>query len=83
METMVSLGVPYSNEDISNALEHMNIQAKKIVENLFTDPDLPASFKEEKEIKGADFIPVKDREIIALIAYLQRLGTDIKVTPEN
>ena len=28
---------------------------------------------------GETFIPVKDREITALIAYLQRLGTDIKV----
>ena len=24
-----------------------------------------------------------DREIVALIAYLQRLGTDIKVTPKS
>jgi len=25
------------------------------------------------------FVPMKDREVVALIAYLQRLGTDIKV----
>ena len=27
---------------------------------------------------GAEFVAMKDREIVALIAYLQRLGTDIK-----
>ena len=44
---------------------------------------LQRQLKEEKELKGDDFIPVKDREIIALIAYLQRLGTDIKVSQKN
>ena len=28
---------------------------------------------------GEAFIDMKDREVVALIAYLQRLGTDIKV----
>ncbi len=83
METMVRLGVPYTEDEIFNALEDMDIQAQSIVDNLYLDPDLPASFKEEKELKGDDFIPVKDREIIALIAYLQRLGTDIKVSQKN
>ncbi len=31
------------------------------------------------KVKGENFVPMKDREITALIAYLQRLGTDIKV----
>ncbi len=82
MKVMVKLGVPYTEEEISNAQNSMNIQAEKIVKNLYEDPDLPASFEESKQEaqkKGVEFIEIKNREIIALIAYLQRLGTDIKV----
>jgi cytochrome c oxidase cbb3-type subunit I/II len=35
--------------------------------------------KKKAAAKGEDFVPMKDREIVALIAYLQRMGTDIKV----
>ncbi|MEQ6123353.1 cytochrome-c oxidase, cbb3-type subunit I [Pseudotenacibaculum sp. MALMAid0570] len=80
MKAMVSLGVPYTEEDIANAREHMNAQAERIVENLFQDPDIKSSFEQEKKDLGDQYVPLKEREIIALIAYLQRLGTDIKVT---
>lgn len=82
MKTMVKLGVPYSEEEISNHLSSMDLQAESIYKNLLEDPDLARSFKESEENAKAnnkEFIPVKDREIVALIAYLQRLGTDIKV----
>jgi len=29
-------------------------------------------------VRGEEFLPMEKREIIAMIAYLQRLGTDIK-----
>jgi cytochrome c oxidase cbb3-type subunit I/II len=32
----------------------------------------------KKSFEGSN-IPLKDREIIALISYMQRLGTDIQV----
>ena len=32
---------------------------------------------------GEEFIEMKDREIVAIIAYIQRLGTDIKVKEEQ
>ncbi len=35
--------------------------------------------KQKAAAKGEKFVPMKDREIVAMIAYLQRLGTDIKV----
>ena len=35
--------------------------------------------KQKAAKNGETFVPMKDREIVALIAYLQRLGTDIKV----
>ncbi len=82
MRAMVTLGVPYTEQEIAEALQFMDEQAIGIVENLKQDPDLLKSFEKGRKIaidEGTEFIEIKDREIIALIAYLQRLGTDIKV----
>ena len=82
MEVMVTLGVPYSDEDIKNARQNMDAQASLIEKNLYSDPDFVKSYEESKKnaaTRGEEFVPMKDREIVALIAYLQRLGTDIKV----
>ncbi|MFI2743922.1 cytochrome-c oxidase, cbb3-type subunit I [Zhouia sp. PK063] len=82
MRTMIKLGVPYTEEDIANARKSMDVEAQKIVENLYQDSDLASTFKEDKKIaakRGEPFVEIKDREIVALIAYLQRLGTDIKI----
>lgn len=82
MEAMVKLGVPYTDEDIAGAFEHMDTQAAKIQENLHSDPDFVNSYEADKKYaqeNGMRFVEMKDREIVALIAYLQRLGTDIKI----
>jgi len=79
MKAMVSLGVPYTESDIENARENMKTQAEGIANNILEIPDINTSFEEEKKFYGTEFIPLQEREIIALIAYLQRLGTDIKV----
>ncbi|MGO2103650.1 MAG: cytochrome-c oxidase, cbb3-type subunit I [Psychroflexus halocasei] len=82
MRAMVQLGVPYSLEEVENAQQHMTEQGTEIVENLYTDPDFVKSYEASKEraaANGEEFVEMKDREIVALIAYLQRLGTDIKV----
>jgi cytochrome c oxidase cbb3-type subunit I/II len=73
MRTMVTLGVPYSEADINNALKHMDEQATKIETNLLANPEIKKSFGKETAA------PLKNREIVALIAYLQRLGTDTQV----
>ena len=73
MRTMVTLGVPYSEADINNALKHMDEQAIKIETNLLANPEIKKSFGKETAA------PLKNREIVALIAYLQRLGTDTQV----
>ncbi|MFI0426381.1 MAG: cytochrome-c oxidase, cbb3-type subunit I [Flavobacterium sp.] len=73
MRTMVTLGVPYTEADINNALKHMDEQASKIEANLLANPDIKKSFG------GNTTSKLKDREIVALIAYLQRLGTDTQV----
>ena len=73
MKAMVTLGVPYTEAEINNALKHMDEQATKIEANLLANPEIKKSF-------GAQTTsPLKDREIVALIAYLQRLGTDTQV----
>jgi cytochrome c oxidase cbb3-type subunit I/II len=60
------VGVPYPAGYESQALDDLNKQADKIVANL----------------KGGSVKTTPDREIIAVIAYLQRLGTDIKLAPK-
>jgi cytochrome c oxidase cbb3-type subunit I/II len=61
---MQTLGVPYEEGYADVANDDLEKQATAITDGL----------KKEK----VDVLP--DREIVALIAYLQRLGTDIKVT---
>lgn len=63
--TMRSLGVPYEEGYEAKALQDLHQQAASITENLK---------KDNIESEG-----LENKEIVALIAYLQRLGTDIKV----
>jgi cytochrome c oxidase cbb3-type subunit I/II len=82
MQVMVTLGVPYTKDDIKNAKKSIDEQASQIEKNLYADPDFVKSYEESKKnaaTRGEEFVSMKDREITALIAYLQRLGTDIKV----
>ncbi|WP_324720779.1 cytochrome-c oxidase, cbb3-type subunit I [Salinimicrobium sp. HB62] len=82
MKAMVKLGVPYTEAEIANAQAHMEEQATRIQQNLYSDPDFVATYEADKkyaEEHGLEFVEMKDREIVALIAYIQRLGTDIKV----
>lgn len=58
-----TIGVPYAEGFEEVANADMDKQAARIAENL--------------QMEGIEVVP--DAEIIALIAYLQRLGTDIKV----
>jgi len=82
MKAMRTLGVPYTDAEIANAMKSIEEQSATIEKNLNSDPDYVKSYEASKvEIakRGDAFIPMKDREIVALIAYLQRLGTDLKV----
>jgi cytochrome c oxidase cbb3-type subunit I/II len=62
IKALRTTGVPYPAGFEATAVADLNAQARKVVANLQTGA-----------IKAKP-----DREIIALIAYLQRLGTDIK-----
>ena len=63
IEVMRSLGVPYEEDFATKATADLKSQAEVIAANL-----------KSQGINDAD----ASKEIIALIAYLQRLGTDIK-----
>jgi len=65
ISVMRKLGVPYPQGYETKANDELEAQANGIVANLKKDK-LPVG---------------KDREIVALIAYLQRLGKDIREQP--
>ncbi|MDR3273515.1 MAG: cytochrome-c oxidase, cbb3-type subunit I [Flavobacteriaceae bacterium] len=67
-------GVPYSDADIKNYKASVEQQQKAITSSIFGE--MPA--EESKQYSAADKQKLEKREIIALIAYLQRLGTDVK-----
>ena len=82
MKVMQTLGVPYTNQEVAEAMNSIELQSSKIEKSLYADPDFVKSYEESRKnaaARGEEFVPMKDREIVALIAYLQRLGTDIKV----
>jgi cytochrome c oxidase cbb3-type subunit I/II len=72
INAMRTLGVPYADGYEKIAAEDMKAQAKGIVERLTADDDV------NKMIKAEGINKLESKEIIAMIAYLQRLGTDIK-----
>jgi cytochrome c oxidase cbb3-type subunit I/II len=67
VRAMQTLGVPYPEGYDAIAVDELKKQAKQIADGL----------KKDKIQTSAD------KEIIALIAYLQRLGKDIKLQKKN
>lgn len=79
MKTMVKLGVPYKDKEIENAFNTIKIQASKIEKNIYEEsPDIKKYIEKQNFFERDKSLSLKDKEIIALIAYLQRLGIDIK-----
>ena len=82
MQVMVTLGVPYTEAEVAGGLDNLRKQAIAIEESLKNDPDFVKSYEDSKKkaaARGEKFVPMNEREIVAMIAYMQRLGTDIKV----
>lgn len=67
IRVMRSLGVPYPDDYENHAESDLLIQARQIANNL----------------KSAGIEVAPEKEIIAMIAYLQRMGTDIKGDPQS
>lgn len=63
MRTLRKIGVPYTDAEIDNAIADAQAQAQAIADEVVSQSG-PAG--------------LADKEITALVAYLQRLGTDIK-----
>jgi cytochrome c oxidase cbb3-type subunit I/II len=61
LNALRAVGVPYSDEEINNSVASAKAQAEVIKNNL-VESQVPAE--------------IVDKEIVALIAYLQRLGKD-------
>ncbi len=68
IQVMKDLGVPYTDQDVRLAPQLASEQAKRIADNLLS----------EGAPQG-----IENREIVGLIAYLQRLGKDWKTFQEN
>jgi len=63
------LGTPYPKDFEKYAVSNAEEQANKIAQNLAS--------------QGVKDQNIQDKEIVAIIAYLQRLGTDIKILPKQ
>lgn len=62
LKVLKSIGVPYTDQEISSAIENAKAQAEEITAGMAN--------------AGVE-MKMKDKQIIALIAYLQRLGVDL------
>ena len=76
MRGLVKLGVPYTDFEIKNAPHILKQQASEIEKELRQDPEFVVNYGDSH---------IEKKEVVAMIAYLQRLGTDIKKleTAEN
>jgi len=71
--------VPYTQAQIDSADQWADNQAAFIVKQIYSEAaDVKLAYEQRKAAEGANFTPLEKKEIVALIAYLQRLGTDIK-----
>ncbi len=69
VNAMVKLGVSYTEFELEKAVYLLKNQAAEVEKNLRQDPEFVKNYGDSN---------IQDKEIVALIAYLQRLGTDIK-----
>lgn len=69
IKTLQMLNTPYPDNYADQAIADLEMQAKKVAANLEKD--------------GIKMEGLEKKEIVALIAYLQRLGTDIKVNSKG
>lgn len=68
VKAMKTLGVPYSDAQVASAEKDALEQATRITDQLAAD-------SKDESLKS-----LKDKQVIAMIAYLQRLGTDLNKT---
>jgi cytochrome c oxidase cbb3-type subunit I/II len=70
VSAMQAIGVPYSDQDVADAEEKARAQAKAIEAQIAAEAGKPMG--------------IEDRQVVAVVAYLMRLGTDIyRPAPEE
>ena len=73
--------VPYTKAQVDSVDAWADNQAAAIVKDIYAEAaDVKKAYADKKAADGVNFVPLEKKEIVALIAYLQRLGTDIKTT---
>jgi len=69
MRTLNVLGDYYTEDRITGAIEELKTQAKEVESGLRKNQDFVDNFGDSN---------IQDKEVVAVIAYLQRIGMDIK-----
>ena len=77
---MQTMGVPYAKGYEKKALKDLQKQAESVASDIINN--LPKELQKAIN-KPAEISKLKTKEIVALIAYLQRLGADIKVANQS
>lgn len=69
LQVMQQLGVPYTDEEVQNAVTSAQEQAQSIADDLVENGKVPAK--------------IVEKDVVALIAYIQRLGVDYSSIEEE
>ncbi len=77
IRAMQTMDVPYDVDYANRATEDLEAQAKVIADDLKSNEGI----RQILEVEGVSNL--QHSRIVALIAYLQRIGTDIKKAPAN
>jgi cytochrome c oxidase cbb3-type subunit I/II len=80
VEAMAMLGAYYEMPVLESAESFAREQAHQIAADVY--PEVDGETPEERADREAKIAELEKKEIVALVAYLQRLGTDISKTPE-
>jgi cytochrome c oxidase cbb3-type subunit I/II len=80
ISAMQTLGVPYAAGYEKLALKDLKAQAEIIATDIVNN--LPKEVQKGLN-KEAEINKLKNKEIVAIIAYMQRLGTDIKAKSDS
>lgn len=90
VRAMMALGVPYTTEEHEHAAELAHAQAAAILKSVesqnggpFVVVASPTLDSNRKTIVDSANVLKEDSEVIALIAYLQRMGTDLFAQPKQ
>ena len=74
---MRKMGVPYPEGYENKAIGDMNLQAKEVAQPLYDNIDGLMISDETYDKIAAGEMKLEETEMVAIIAYLQRLGADI------